>query len=481
MNIRGFSSLVLVLALLSAPPAHAGDADEVSDRLTRQMQVNQQRYGIAGQAVWVAHDGKLIFRGASGYADTGAKKPLTADQVFPVYSLSKLFASTLVMQLLEHGQLQADRPAREYLPGLPASWRAISVRQFLDHESGVPEYFQAPPRTGAFAPSREAALSALEGKPLLFPTGSQTRYTQTNFLVLAALLEAHYGQPYPRIVGERIIDKLALKHTWLGGATRPEQEVVQEYIGKNGQLREDEELVWPAYAVSHADLYTTVDDLGRFLQALSAGELVGQDALQRFWQPRSSAEGRTAGFATGWESSDIDGYREVGHDGGTKVRARIAFQGSLQGDRYIFIYLTNGSAGNVWSRTLVGSAMAAVAPARFPTPALTERLIGFATQASPAPDEAAMADAIRAGGALRGAQLERAINNSGYAIREHLGVDAAIRVFRLNTRLFPDSANAWDSLAEAHAARGDQDEAKALYAKARAISQQSKQGAATGE
>ena len=78
------------------------------------------------------------------------------------------------------------------------------------------------------------------------------------------------------------------------------------------------------------------------------------------------------------------------------------------------------------------------------------------------------------GGARPGVEGER-------LVVEHLGVDAAIRVFRLNTRLFPDSANAWDSLAEAHAARGDQDEAKALYAKARAISQQSKQGAATGE
>jgi D-alanyl-D-alanine carboxypeptidase len=82
----------------------------------------------------------------------------------------------------------------------------------------------------------------------------------------------------------------------------------------------------------------------------------------------------------------------------------------------------------------------------------------------------AQAKSIREGTTLDDATLERTINSAGHTIRETLGIDPALRVFALNTVLFPDSANAWDSLAEAHAAMGDAEMAKALYEKARALS-----------
>ena len=74
---------------------------------------------------------------------------------------------------------------------------------------------------------------------------------------------------------------------------------------------------------------------------------------------------------------------------------------------------------------------------------------------------------------VTGSELERAINASGYAIRESLGARRALKVFALNTELYPDSANVWDSLAECHAALGDAEIAKALYAKTKALAKPS--------
>lgn len=78
----------------------------------------------------------------------------------------------------------------------------------------------------------------------------------------------------------------------------------------------------------------------------------------------------------------------------------------------------------------------------------------------------AMRDWLRDNVRITGSERERAINASGYAIRESLGAGRALKVFTLNTELYPDSDNAWDSLAECHAALGDAEIAKALYAKA---------------
>ncbi|WP_305068926.1 serine hydrolase domain-containing protein [Lysobacter sp. 5GHs7-4] len=471
--------MALLFGLTLLLPGSALADDALSAALTRQLETNRQRYGIAGQALLVAHDGQVLFRGADGEADVERHERATADHVFAAYSLSKLFAGILVMQLVEQGRVDLDRPASTYVPGLPASWRTIAVRDFLDHTSGVPEYFIARPDGGALATTDfpkdlPAVFVSLADTPLSFPTGTDTRYTQTNFLVLTALLEAHYGKPYAQIAEERIVRKLQLGHTGWGPAARSEQRVVRSYVGKNGRLEPEQDIAWPRYAYGHAALYLTLDDLARFLQAVTSGELVTKATLRRLWQPRTLSNGRRGGFAAGWEYGESGEYRQVGHDGGTRVRVRVLFRDSLDEDVYVFAYLTNGSVRNVWSRVLVGSAMAVVAPDRFPAEALSETLVGYALKA-PAPGDArAQARSLRAQRALDDAELERAVNTAGYSIRENLGIDPALYVFELNTTLFPDSPNTWDSLAEAYAAKGDAKRAKVLYDKAHRLAERAK-------
>ena len=138
----------------------------------------------------------------------------------------------------------------------------------------------------------------------------------------------------------------------------------------------------------------------------------------------------------------------------------------------MFVYLTNGSARNVWSSTLVESMMGVAAPGEFPHAVLSERLIGYArddsTDAKPQ-----MRSWLRDSNGVPTGELERAINGDGYAIRESLGASKALKVFALNAELYPDSANAWDSLAECHAALGDREAADRLYAKAKALAKPS--------
>lgn len=473
MKCKRLMAVLIVLVAVLPGDAFARDDDALSRSLERQMTLNRERYGIAGQALLVAHDGKVVFRGVDGEADVETRRRVASGDVFPAYSLAKLFTSTLIMQLVEKGQVDPDTPASTYLPGLPVAWRTIAVRDFLDHASGVPEYFDNRNGAGAaadtvFAPDLADVFTSLADRPMQFAPGTDTRYTQTNYLVLAALLEVRYRKPYPRIVETRILDRLGMRHTWLGPAGLPPRGVVTSYIGKEGRLQREQDLAWPTYAYGHAGLYLTLDDLGRFLRAMSSGELVGKTTLRRLWQPRTLSGGKRGWFAVGWEYGESDGYRQVGHDGGARVRVRIVFKDSLDDDVHVFAYLTNGSTRNVWSRVLVDSAMAA-APDQFPAEALSETLVAYALQTPAEGDVQAQARTIRANSVLDAADLERVVNSTGYAVRENLGVDAALRVFELNTVLFPASANVWDSLAEAHAAKGNMDKASTLREKARQL------------
>lgn len=446
-------------------------APQPDDAVARQLQLNRQRYGIAGQAVQLMHNGKVLFRGVDGMVDLESAKRVTPDTIFPAYSVSKLFVSTLVMQLVEQGKLDLDQAASRYVPELPQRWRAISVRQLLNHSSGLPEYFEEAQMAGtaeanaSFPRSLPAVYAALADKPLQFASGADTRYTQTNYLVLTQLLELHYGKPYAEIVAERIIGKLGLKHTFLGHDKAPRHGMATAYLGKNGQLEKQPDIAWPAYALGHAALYSSAGDLSTFLQAAATGKFVNKSTLQQLWQPQTLSNGQRGWFATGWEVGESGAYRMAGHDGGARVRVRILFKDSLSGDVYTLVYLTSGSRSNVWTRTLLDSLMAAAAPGQFRNEALSEKLISFALQS---PDEDAtlkFAEDLRADSGVGKDSLERIVNNNGYAIRSNLGVDAALPVFSLNTVLFPQSANTWDSLAEAYEAKGDKDKAKAMRLK----------------
>ncbi|HEO8485626.1 TPA: beta-lactamase family protein [Stenotrophomonas maltophilia] len=465
----------LLCALFAAPPASARDLRVgLSSRLDAQLQSNRERYGIAGQAVLVAHNGQVLYQGASGERDPATHAPATVDTIFAAQSMAKLLTSTLVMQLVDQGKVDLDAPASRYVPDLPSAWQTIHVRDFLNHSSGIGEYYDRVDNrwvskgyTGV-APNLGAALKVAGAAPMQFAAGSRVQYTQANYLVLTALLEAHYRKPYPAIARERILQPLKMTSTSWGVTSMPATRAAVPYIGKDGQLQPANEDPWPNYGWGHADLQTTVGDMNRFLQALATGKLLRTSTLETLWQPQKLSGGGSNFFSTGWDTTRSDGYTQVGHDGGTRVRARLAYKGTLASGYWVFVYLTNGSARNVWSSTLVESTMAVAAPEEFPHTALSERLIAYALD-----DSAGAAEAVhrwlRDSNKVAASELERAINADGYAIRESLGARKAVKVFALNTELYPDSANAWDSLAECQAALGEKEAADRLYAKAKAL------------
>ncbi len=470
----------LFCALAVTLPASARDVpdDDLPARLDTQLQVNRERYGIAGQAVLVAHNDHVLYQGSSGERDPATHAVATVDSIFAAQSMAKLLTSTLVMQLVDRGTLDLDAPASRYVPDLPAAWQAIHVRDFLNHSSGIAEYYDRVDNRWVskgypgVAPDLAAALNVAGAAPMQFATGSRVQYTQANYLVLTALLEAHYRKPYPAIARERILQPLKMRSTSWGLDSVPAARAAVPYTGKDGALQAADEDPWPHYGWGHADLQTTVGDMNRFLQALATGKLLRTATLQKLWQPQKLASGGSNFFSTGWDTTRSDGYTQVGHDGGTRVRARLAYKGSLASGYWVFVYLTNGSARNVWSSTLVESTMAVAAPQEFPSAVLSERLIAYASDETAGAAQA-MHDWLQDNIRITGSERERAINASGYAIRESLGAGKALKVFTLNTELYPDSANAWDSLAECHAALGDAGTAKALYEKAKALAKPS--------
>lgn len=348
--LRFLSTIAMISMLLACAPHQSPKAtlDAIID-------ANAREHGIPAQSVAITHNGQPYYQRQTGTLHSGDDTPVDEQTVFPVFSVSKVLATVLLFQQVEAGRIDLDMPANHYLPELPAPWSAITVRQFLDHVSGVGEYFDQGNLYGQLPPTLDAALANAGALPLIDVPNTKSRYTQTNFLVIAALIEAVSGKPYRELLQAQILDPLGRDDIWLGSAAVPAHRLVSDYRSNDGTLAMEQPIAWPDYAAAHTGIHATASGMAALLDAIAAGQFASAQALEQLWRPHVLANGDYGFFASGWDYGESGDWREVGHDGGAKLRVRILFKRDPSQERYVIVYLANGSADNVWSRTLVDS------------------------------------------------------------------------------------------------------------------------------
>lgn len=354
-----FARVAAALCLLLSACAGREAPPGLQTALDAQLAANAEQHGIPAQAVLVMHNGETLYRHQRGVANVETGRAVRPDDIYAAYSVSKLFVSTLVLELVDQGRVDLEAPASRYVD-LPAACREVRVEHLLNHASGLPDFFEGADGPLDFPPTRAEVFRVLGERSLVFSPGAESRYTQTNYLVLQAILEAAYRTTYREIVRTRIVEPLGLKEVHLGLSNAPPQRLVSPYRGEDGRLVADPAPPWRDYSIAHAELYATPDDLGLFLTAVAQGRFARRETLMRVWRPYRLANGRTSNFASGWDYGESGGWREVGHDGGVKVRVRLLFPDDDLGDHYVIVYLTNGSRDGVFTRTLVESVQAIV-------------------------------------------------------------------------------------------------------------------------
>jgi CubicO group peptidase (beta-lactamase class C family) len=144
--------------------------------LDAQLAENSEQHGIPAQAVLVLHNGQVLYRNQTGVADVETSRAARPDDIYAVYSVAKLFVSTLILELADQHRLELDQPASRYVAGLPATWRDVRIDQLLSHTSGLPDFFDG--ADGPFPPTRDDVFRTLGDRPLVFAPGSEQRYTQ---------------------------------------------------------------------------------------------------------------------------------------------------------------------------------------------------------------------------------------------------------------------------------------------------------------
>ncbi|MBB5716957.1 serine hydrolase domain-containing protein [Sphingomonas aerophila] len=281
MSIRqialALSALATVMLSLTAQAAPRTGFASRADALLK----GHLRAGNFSGVVLVARHGKTLLRQGYGLADREQGVLATPETVFRIGSTTKPFTATAVMTLVEGGKVSLDSPIRRYVDGLPAAWSAITVRQLLNHSSGIPDYVQVngfirgPARLN-LTPGELVGL--VRNEPLEFTPGAKFHYSNTGYALLGMMIERITGQSYPDYVRDHLLRPAGLTHT---AYDNPEDIVpgrasgywLVDGIAKNARL------MTPSAAYAAGGLRSTVDDLLRWNVALHAGKLVNAASL----------------------------------------------------------------------------------------------------------------------------------------------------------------------------------------------------------
>lgn len=200
-----------------------------------------------------------------GTASLENPTPVTAASRFKIGSVTKVFTGTLIHRLIEEGRLSYDTPISLFFPTYP-NGKAITVRNLLEHTSGIPEMLALPAvqQNMAHYWSPEDLIGMVAKQPPLFRPGARQLYCNTGFLMLAVIAEKTTGRSFADQVREQFVDRLGMKTLLVGvdGAVVPR--LVEGYSGSNGEMQ----LPMPAsiaIAMGTGNLEATPDDVVRLV------------------------------------------------------------------------------------------------------------------------------------------------------------------------------------------------------------------------
>jgi CubicO group peptidase (beta-lactamase class C family) len=284
-----------------------------------------------GAAVLVVRNGRLVFRRGYGVTDLRTLRPIDAQTNFRLASLTKQFTAACIMLLVRDGKLHYDDHLTDVFSEFPAYGKPITVRNLLNHTSGLPAYediltAQYPNTPDDQIPQIHdaGALKLLEKQTAArFPAGSKWEYSNSGYVVLAQIVEKVSGKSFGQFLQERIFVPLKMNHTL--AYEKGKNEVPHRAYGhtreKDGWRETDQSST--SATLGDGGIYTSLDDLAKWDRALrehillSAGEM--QPALtpvQPTAGPAVSPDGPVS-YGFGWYLDPYKGHKRMWHYGDT--------------------------------------------------------------------------------------------------------------------------------------------------------------------
>jgi CubicO group peptidase (beta-lactamase class C family) len=328
--------VTLALIVMTAITSIADDKSAKVDKLFADF--NQSN--SPGASVMVIRDGKILFAKGYGMANTEKKIRCDTNTNFRLASVSKQFTAMAVMILAERKTLSLDERLTDFFPEFPAYGKQITVRHLLTHTSGLLDYEDLiPPGTTLPVLDQDVLRLMLQQDKTDFQPGSQYRYSNTGFALLAMIVEARSGQTFATFLRENIFTPLGMNNTlaYEQGISTVRIRAMGHTLGTNGVEQTDQSIT--SAVLGDGGIYSSVNDLVKWDRALYSTKLVSEKTRAEIFTPHSTTDKPDTSYGYGWYIGNYHGLKKVWHSGETcGFTTRIE---RIPKKRFCVIVLTN--------------------------------------------------------------------------------------------------------------------------------------------
>ena len=440
--------------------------------------------------VLIVENNKVIYKKSFGYADFTNKTPNTLSITFPIASITKLLTATAILQMKEKGSLNLSDPVTRYLPDFP--YPTITIRHLLSHTSGLPPYnaffdkFRKEDSARVFINKDFMPGVLANPQPLVYQPGDKGNYDNINYLVLALIVEKISGDNYEHYIKANILQPAGMRETRL--FPLPQQfnsAVIRNYAFPHVYLHLYDTMpvksasipyvraYWHSYGFNgFADYVSTVTDLEKFDKALYDHKLLKEQTLKEAFTPikLNSGEDNPAEFGLGWEvEKDSSVGKMVYHSGAAMgLSSNILRNISRHQTVIIFDNAHFNAHENATNAMLLLNGKKVELPKKSIAKIYGHILMTKGADAAKEVLYKLKADPEHyylSEDEMNSLGYDFMGNDNPYQLPEQHFYPQAVETLRLNVELFPASANAYDSYAEALLGNGQKEEAIRMYKK----------------
>ncbi len=291
------------------------------DSLFDALAINDKAMG----SVAVSKNGKVVYSRAIGYKGINEKEKLMSDveTKYRVGSISKMFTSTLVFQLIEQGKMSLTTTLDQYFPQVPNA-KIITISNLLNHRSGLHNFTDEPDYvTWMTSPkTKEEMLAVMCKYKVDFEPNAKFSYSNANYVLLGYIIEKVCKKTYAEVLKDRIVDKIGLKNTYVGAKINIAYNECNSYLyASTWELHLETDMTVPGGA---GFIVSTPSELTTFITALFAGNLVTKNSLLYM-------KTMTDGYGMGLIAIPFYAKQGFGHTGG------------IDGFRSVVVYFTEDS------------------------------------------------------------------------------------------------------------------------------------------
>ncbi len=457
-SLLTFLSVIFFISFKSQTNAQNNSLG-VSEKIDQYVKHVIDRHELPGVALAVIKDGKVIHQQNYGKANLEHAVPVSDKSIFRVYSLTKLFVSTGIFQLIEQNKLSLDDVISDFIPNLPTAWHDVQIQHLLTHSSGLPD----------MAPFYEFQnLSEAEAKEkvfqqeLNFAKGENYSYNQTNFWLLQLIIEKITEQSFEDFILKNQFDQ----------ASHPEQVFFSSDSRTIIMNR-----CTPYFCFETGELTIEHPHIGEYMHAtngmnITLNKYIAWDEKMRNNEIITAASRQkmltnfiyknpTRRFTFGWEQKIVNGHSSYGFTGSLVTAYRV-----FPKDDMSIIFLSNG-LGNIFDIEDVVNHLASLVDKDITDPNnfIYETLLQ-ASLKNNFDDFKQIYLSLKNNNAYKKIDFESQINDVGYMLLNLKKIDSAINIFQLNTEENPEVWNVYDSYAEALEMHGNIEKALRYYSKA---------------